>query len=182
MKHASATSLTELAPLLEKLRSLTPLTERKTGTFYLHSTAFLHFHEDPLGLFADLKLDGVVFERFAVNSTTEQEALFQLAKKALANGRQSARASKRAARSHRTRPIARGNPGSPGQSQAQRSGKFLHAVSRRYLACPTQVATRGWKSQSGLIALVAKHFGCAKSAVSIKSGASGRLKLVQVQL
>jgi hypothetical protein len=38
------------------------------------------------------------------------------------------------------------------------------------------------KANQELIALVAKHFGCAKSAVSIKSGASGRLKLVQVQL
>lgn len=32
-----------------------------------------------------------------------------------------------------------------------------------------------------LVALVARHFGCAKSAVRIKSGASGRLKRVQVE-
>lgn len=32
-----------------------------------------------------------------------------------------------------------------------------------------------------LIALVAQHFGCAKQAVSIKSGESGRLKLVRIQ-
>ena len=31
-----------------------------------------------------------------------------------------------------------------------------------------------------LIALVAEHFGCAKGSVSIKSGASGRMKLVCV--
>ncbi len=31
-----------------------------------------------------------------------------------------------------------------------------------------------------LIALVAEYFGCAKASVSIKSGASGRLKLVCV--
>jgi uncharacterized protein YggU (UPF0235/DUF167 family) len=31
-----------------------------------------------------------------------------------------------------------------------------------------------------LVALVAKHFGCSKTAVSILSGASARLKLVQV--
>lgn len=36
------------------------------------------------------------------------------------------------------------------------------------------------KANVELIALVARHFGCAKSAVSIKSGASARLKLVQV--
>ena len=38
------------------------------------------------------------------------------------------------------------------------------------------------KANRELIALVAKHFGCAKSEVSIKSGASGRLKLVCVEI
>ena len=38
------------------------------------------------------------------------------------------------------------------------------------------------KANQELIALVAAHFQCAKSSVSIKSGASGRLKLVQIQL
>jgi uncharacterized protein YggU (UPF0235/DUF167 family) len=38
------------------------------------------------------------------------------------------------------------------------------------------------KANQELIALVAAHFHCAKSAVSIKRGASGRLKLVQVEL
>jgi uncharacterized protein YggU (UPF0235/DUF167 family) len=32
-----------------------------------------------------------------------------------------------------------------------------------------------------LVALVAEHFGCRKAAVLIKSGASGRLKLVTVE-
>jgi len=36
------------------------------------------------------------------------------------------------------------------------------------------------KANAELIALVARHFGCARAAVSIKSGASGRLKLVRV--
>lgn len=31
-----------------------------------------------------------------------------------------------------------------------------------------------------LIALVAKRFGCSKAAVSIKSGASGRMKLLKI--
>lgn len=31
-----------------------------------------------------------------------------------------------------------------------------------------------------LVALVARHFGCPKSAVSIRSGASGRLKLIRI--
>ncbi len=36
------------------------------------------------------------------------------------------------------------------------------------------------KANQELIALVASHFKCRKSAVSIKSGASGRLKWVHV--
>ena len=37
------------------------------------------------------------------------------------------------------------------------------------------------KANEELVALVAKHFGCRKSAVSIKSGASGRVKFVQIE-
>lgn len=37
------------------------------------------------------------------------------------------------------------------------------------------------KANDELIALVARHFHCARSAVSIKSGASGRMKLVQIE-
>jgi len=37
------------------------------------------------------------------------------------------------------------------------------------------------KANKELISLVAEHFGCRKSAVSIKSGASGRMKLVKVE-
>lgn len=37
------------------------------------------------------------------------------------------------------------------------------------------------KANDELIALVAKHFGCRKSGVSIKSGGSGRTKLVQIE-
>lgn len=36
------------------------------------------------------------------------------------------------------------------------------------------------KANEELIALVAKHFRCRKSEVSIKSGASSRTKLIQI--
>jgi uncharacterized protein (TIGR00251 family) len=36
------------------------------------------------------------------------------------------------------------------------------------------------KANGELIALVAQRFGCRKAAVSIKSGASGRMKLVKI--
>jgi uncharacterized protein (TIGR00251 family) len=37
------------------------------------------------------------------------------------------------------------------------------------------------KANEELVALVAKHFGCPRSAVSIKSGASGRMKWVRIE-
>lgn len=37
------------------------------------------------------------------------------------------------------------------------------------------------KANQELIALVAAQFGCSKSAVSIKSGAAGRVKLVRIE-
>lgn len=36
------------------------------------------------------------------------------------------------------------------------------------------------KANAELLSLIARHFDCAKSAVSIKSGASGRTKLVLI--
>jgi uncharacterized protein len=38
------------------------------------------------------------------------------------------------------------------------------------------------KANEELVALVAGHFRCRKAAVSIKSGASGRLKLVKIDI
>jgi uncharacterized protein (TIGR00251 family) len=36
------------------------------------------------------------------------------------------------------------------------------------------------KANKELVTLIARHFACPKSAVSIKSGASGRIKLVKI--
>jgi uncharacterized protein (TIGR00251 family) len=37
------------------------------------------------------------------------------------------------------------------------------------------------KANEELVSLVAEHFKCRKAAVSIKSGASGRIKLVEIE-
>lgn len=84
MKHAGPASLAQLAALLERIRALGHLTERKPGIFYLRSSAFLHFHEDPQGLFADVKLDSKTFVRFAVDSAAQREALLSSVQRALA--------------------------------------------------------------------------------------------------
>ncbi|WP_374570408.1 hypothetical protein [Phenylobacterium sp.] len=55
MKHAGAQALDQLEPLLAQVRALGGLKEASRGVFYRKGRAFLHFHEDPAGLFADLR-------------------------------------------------------------------------------------------------------------------------------
>jgi hypothetical protein len=71
MKHAGAAAFEALSDLLESLRSRTALIERRPGIFYVNGKAFLHFHEDPAGLFADLRLAND-WQRFPVNSPGER--------------------------------------------------------------------------------------------------------------
>ena len=76
MKHAGAVALDRLEPVLARLRALPALKEKARGTFYVKNRAFLHFHEDPAGLFADVRAhDGPDFERVRVESEDEREAL-----------------------------------------------------------------------------------------------------------
>jgi hypothetical protein len=74
VKHAGPQALDRLEPILGEIRKLGGLTEKKRGTFYDRGNAMLHFHEDPAGFFADLKIDGE-FVRFAIN-TKREEAVF----------------------------------------------------------------------------------------------------------
>jgi len=74
MKHAGAAAFEALSDLLKSLRSRTALIERRPGIFYVSGKAFLHFHEDPAGLFADLRLAND-WHRFAVNSPGERAEL-----------------------------------------------------------------------------------------------------------
>jgi hypothetical protein len=82
MKHATAASLAQLEPLLARVRSIAGLVERKPGTFYRRSAAFLHFHEDAAGLFADVKLNGVEFERMRVSTAPERDVFWRAVLKA----------------------------------------------------------------------------------------------------
>ncbi len=78
MKHAGDEALRVLASLLASLRQLPGMTERKPGIFYVKSKAYLHFHEDAAGLFADVKLNGNEFDRFPVKTRQERELLLAL--------------------------------------------------------------------------------------------------------
>jgi hypothetical protein len=75
MRHATPDDLVPLEALLRELRSVSGLVEHTPGTFYRGSRAFLHFHADPSGLFADIRLQGEDFERVPVDSPTAQAAL-----------------------------------------------------------------------------------------------------------
>jgi hypothetical protein len=76
VKHAGAAALDRLEPVLTRLRAFPTLKEKARGTFYLKSRAFLHFHEDPAGLFADVRAsDGADFDRVRVETEDERAAL-----------------------------------------------------------------------------------------------------------
>jgi hypothetical protein len=81
VKHAGGTALDELEPLLGQLRTTPGLREKNRGTFYRGSRAFLHFHEDPTGLYADVRL-AEDFERVRVTTAREQAALLRRVQRA----------------------------------------------------------------------------------------------------
>jgi hypothetical protein len=58
VRHATPDDLAGREPLLTAIASRPGLTERGSGRFYRRSNAILHFHHDPAGLFADVKVDG----------------------------------------------------------------------------------------------------------------------------
>jgi hypothetical protein len=76
VRHARAAALDELEPLLERLRTVPGLVEKTRGVFYERSRAFLHFHEDPTGMYADVRL-GAEFERLRVETPDERDALLE---------------------------------------------------------------------------------------------------------
>lgn len=84
MKHAGEQALDALEALLAELRPLPGMTERKRGVFYRKSKAFLHFHEDPAGLFADLRAaTGGDFDRYDVSTAAQRTALIGLVEERL---------------------------------------------------------------------------------------------------
>jgi hypothetical protein len=76
MKHAGPRTLARISPLLEELRARPVLREKRPGVFYLKSRAFLHFHDDPSGIFADVRLADE-FVRLPVTSSSQQSDLLE---------------------------------------------------------------------------------------------------------
>jgi hypothetical protein len=85
MRHARDQDLDRLDELLSELRTLPGLVEKKRGVFYRKGKSFLHFHEDPKGLFADIDggaADGD-FERIDVTEADGQAGLLKTARERL---------------------------------------------------------------------------------------------------
>ena len=83
MKHAGEKALDELSRLVEQIQRLPGLTERSPGSFYVRRIGFLHFHEDPAGMFADLKMVNGAWERMRSTSAREQATLMRLVREEL---------------------------------------------------------------------------------------------------
>ncbi len=81
MKHVSAAGLDDLDDLLRDLRRVDGLTEKKRGVFYRGSRAFLHFHEDPTGLYCDVRIDAD-FDRVRVKTKAERKRLMSMVRAA----------------------------------------------------------------------------------------------------
>ena len=84
MKHAGPASLDALEPLLAEIRprvAIDPkIVEKKRGSFYRRGKAWLHFHEDPAGIFVDIRAaDGKDFDRLKLDETVEAEVLARIA-------------------------------------------------------------------------------------------------------
>jgi len=85
MKHASEAALEGIQPVLLELRQLDGMRERKPGLFYRKSAAFIHFHQDPAGIFADVRRDRE-WLRLPVNTASERRQFVRLVKEMLERG------------------------------------------------------------------------------------------------
>jgi hypothetical protein len=82
MRHARDADLDRLEDLLAQIRTLPDLKEKKRGVFYRKSRGFLHFHEDPKGMFADISDPD---ERIDVTEAAGKAALMAAARRRLAS-------------------------------------------------------------------------------------------------
>ena len=82
VRHATREDLDQVEALLDELRKLPELRERKRGAFSRGSRAFLHFHADDGDFYVDVRLDGV-FRRARVTSGDEQADLLSRVRREL---------------------------------------------------------------------------------------------------
>jgi hypothetical protein len=84
MRHARADDLDVLEPLLERLRAIDGLREPKRGKFDCGRRLGMHFHQDPAGFFADIRIDAVS-SRHRVTTKREQETFARFVRRGVAS-------------------------------------------------------------------------------------------------
>jgi hypothetical protein len=82
MRHAGPAALAALDDLIIALRGRGGLKEARPGIFYRRGRAWLHFHEDNAGLFADLR-NGETWKRFRVSDPEERAKLLAVVDRSL---------------------------------------------------------------------------------------------------
>jgi hypothetical protein len=85
VRHATPETIAALGDLIGALRGIEGITEKRPGAFSRGSRAFLHFHDDPTGYYADVRF-GADFERVRVTTRREQRALVARVRRELARG------------------------------------------------------------------------------------------------
>lgn len=89
MRHATPDDLVPIEPFLSALRDLPGLVERTPGCFYRRSKGFLHFHHDPSGLYADVRLvPEEDYLRLRVQTHAEQRSLLRAVRRVIDDGAQ----------------------------------------------------------------------------------------------
>jgi hypothetical protein len=82
VKRAGEAALDRLEPMLRSLREMPVLREKRRGTFYRGTRAFVHFYEDPTGLYADVRFSDE-FDRIDVTTAAKQQKLARRIRSAL---------------------------------------------------------------------------------------------------
>ncbi len=87
MRHATPEDLQKIGALLDEVRHIPGLVERTPGSFYRRSKGFLHFHNDPTGMYADVRLEaGGDFTRLRVRTKAEQQSLLRQVRRLVGEG------------------------------------------------------------------------------------------------
>lgn len=71
-------TLRKLAPLLSVLRSYSVLQEVRGATFHLSGRDFIHFHDEPDGLWADVRLAKGRVRRSVADAASQAELLEEI--------------------------------------------------------------------------------------------------------
>jgi hypothetical protein len=68
--------------MIASIRERSELKETRPGVFYRKGKAFLHFHEDAAGLFADMRVSAE-WERFRVSEADERATFLATVERSL---------------------------------------------------------------------------------------------------